>query len=91
MIVKLLIDFLTALCSFVVGLFPTAGPPSWWSDASGYIAQVWAYGNQLGSWIPWQVAAVCIPAVFVAIGIGVAIRTFRIILSLFTGGGGSAA
>lgn len=91
MITRLLMDFIAALINLITGLLPTSGPPAWWTSVSGTIADVWTYGAGLGAWFPWQLAAVCVPAIFGAMAIGFGIRLIRIVASLFTGGGGSAA
>jgi hypothetical protein len=90
-ITQALLSFVFAIVNGLLGLLPTSGPPTWWADTASAVAQVWSYGTQLGAWIPWNVAAVCVPAVFAAIGVGFGIKLVRIVVSLFTGGGGSAA
>lgn len=91
MITKLVMAFFVTLINLVLSILPSGGPPSWWSDAAGYIGTVWGYGTGLGAWLPWGLAAVCVPAVFVAMGVGFTIKIIRIIASFFTAGGGSAA
>lgn len=90
MITQLILDFLFGLFGLILGWLPTAGPPSWWADATDNVAQVWSYGASLGAWFPWALVAIVVPACFVALGIGLGIKVTRQVLSLFTAGGGSA-
>lgn len=80
-------DFL----SFLLGLFPTMTLPTWIGTVSGYIASGVETANGLHNWIPLE--ALRNGFVFVAAcgATVLAVRGFRILLSLFTGGGGGAA
>lgn len=91
MITTWLMDFASSLITFGIGLFPTAGPPSWFGDANGYIQQVLGYGSGLGAWIPWGYAGTVVAAVLSFWLVGFGIKVLRIVLSFFLAGGGSAA
>lgn len=91
MIVQWLFDALTTVLAFLLGLFPTITLPSWVDTATSYVQQGVAFANGWGAWVP--LAAVRNSLLFLLLvgGVVFSVRVFRIALSLFTGGGGSAA
>lgn len=91
MIVEALFNVFKAFVVFVIGLFPTGNAPTWITTANGYFSQIWGYGAGLGAWIPWPVVGQVFSAVLVAVALGLGIKIARVVFSMFTGGGGSAA
>jgi len=90
-IIEGLVVVLKAFLSFVVGLFPTSNPPGWLINASGTLQSVWDAASGLGAWIPFALAGQVIAAVLACMTLGLGIKLIRVVVSLFTGGGGSAA
>lgn len=91
MIVEAIFNVVGAFLAFVVGLFPTRDPASWVSSMGPAIQTVWNAAAGMGAWIPWSNVSAVVQAVIGAMLTGLAIRLIRVVLSLFTGGGGSAA
>lgn len=91
MIVEGLMSFFFALVRTVMQLLPSFNPPEAFTNANGWIADIWAAGAGLGAWIPWSVVGIATGMVIAAIGIGFAIKLVRIVASFLTAGGGSAA
>ena len=91
MIVEWIWRQVTQLLGALLDLFPSFSAPAWVTDVGSYAAQGVAFANGLSMWVPLD--ALRNTFVFL-LGVGVAVfavRTFRILLSLFTGGGGGAA
>jgi hypothetical protein len=82
------------ICAFLgwlLSLFPTITLPSWFTTINGYIADGVEVANGLSNWVPLDALR---NAFLFLMGLGMvvlAVRAFRIGLSLFTGGGGGAA
>lgn len=91
MIVEGVVKVIVAFFEFVVGLLPTRAVPGWVDSIGPSLQIVWNHANQLGAWIPWDAVGYVTAAVLSCMVIGLQIRLVRIVLSLFTGGGGSAA
>lgn len=91
MIVEGIVKVAVAFFKFVLGLFPTRNPPQWTESLASSLQTVWDAGAGLGAWIPWGNVAAVVQAVIACMITGLLIRLVRIVLSLFTGGGGSAA
>jgi hypothetical protein len=90
-ITQVLLELVFGLIDAGLGLLPTSGPPEWFATGSGYFAQVWGYGAGLGAWIPWDVVGLVLGSIGTCLAIAVVVRVARILISVFTGGGGSAA
>lgn len=83
-----------AICTFLgwlVHLFPTIAVPTWVNDIGGYAAQGVAAANGFHAWVPLEAMRNGFVFLLSCGGIVLAVRAFRILLSLFTGGGGGAA
>jgi hypothetical protein len=78
-----------SLFQLVVSLIPVGDPPAWWGDLAGYLGTIWGYCDQLGAWIPWSLAGTVVGAILDCLLVAMGIRVVRILLSLFTGGGGA--
>jgi hypothetical protein len=82
------------LCGFfgwLLGQFPTFTLPGWWTDTVSYLGQGVDLINVIHNWLPLTAIRNCL-VFLLAVQVSVlAVRAFRIVLSLFTGGGGGAA
>lgn len=91
MITEAIMNVFFSFTELLVSLVPSSDPPSWLSDGSGALAEIWGYGHGLGAWLPWSLIGVVFPVVIACIGLGLLIKLTRIVLSFLTLGGGSAA
>ncbi len=91
MVTEALLDVWFALMGGVVGLLPITAVPAWVLDSGDDLASVWGYADGLSAWIPWSFLAMVLAAIIAATLAGFGIKLTRIVLSLFTGGGGGAA
>lgn len=82
-----LVDFF----GFLLGLFPTIELPAWLDSAGTYAAQGVEAANGFGYWVPVDALGNAFVFLLVCGAVVFGVRVFRILLSLFTGGGGGAA
>lgn len=91
MIVEAFITVAMKVAGFFVGLLGTAQAPSWINSMSGQIADLVNLGSSVGAWVPWSHVGIALAALLAAVAASFLVRVARIAVSLFTGGGGSAA
>jgi Trk-type K+ transport system membrane component len=92
MIVKWLIDLVVELFGHVLSLLPDSlVQPADVQASIDTINSVLQSGSGLGAWIPYGQVFAAVSMLLGAIAIAIGIKVVRILLSLFTGGGGSAA
>lgn len=91
MITDALLGFLKTCVHAVLGGLPHFAVPDWLTNTGGAVATVLGYANSLGVWFPGTLAVAVFGAVMAAWAVGFTIKVCRMALSLFTGGGGSAA
>lgn len=91
MIVQWLWEALAAFLGWLVHLFPTFTVPVWAETMGGYISDGVSFANGWHMWIPLAAVRNCVVFLLAVSTAILAVRGFRILVSLFTGGGGSAA
>lgn len=92
MITEAILKFLGALGTFLLGLLPTVTLPAWLTSASSTLADAVAFIPLAASnWFPLQAIGHGITFILACSAIALGIRFARIAVSMFTGGGGSAA
>lgn len=91
MIIEWLVDALTAVLAFLLDLFPTVTVPSWVETSTSYVADGVAFINGWAAWVPLDALRNGLLFLLLCGAVAFSVRVFRIALSLFTGGGGSAA
>lgn len=91
MIVEAFVRLLVALARGVADLFDSIPLPSFWGNVDGWFASLAATGSGMSQWIPWTVILSGVAFVFACAVASFTIRLVRVFVSLFTGGGGSAA
>ncbi len=90
MIFELIVEAVTSVLSWVLGLFAFAMPA--WFDTSVTTLSGWlGQAGQFGGWLPMQAFSDVVTLLLAAYALSWLIRLTRIGLSAFTGGGGSAA
>lgn len=91
MITEALLNFFASIFDWLLGSLPTIEAPEWLSSISSVAGTVFGYANSMGAWFPtglaFAVAGTLVATWLIAFGI----KAARLVLSLFTGGGGSAA
>ena len=91
MVVLLVIRVLRGALFGVLGALPAPSMPNWWADLASSLATIAGYLNTMNAWFPVQLTVDIVVFLVAAQLIAFGIRLARIVLSLFTGGGGSAA
>lgn len=91
MITEAIFHVVTAVVNFVLGLMPSMTVPAWVDDAAATIQSGVGPILQLDYWLPIGAVGVVVTFILLAWATALSIRLFRIALSSFTGGGGSAA
>lgn len=91
MVTKAVWDAICTFLGFLVGLIPDVALPTWVDDVSTYMTQGMAFVDGMYNWIP--VGALGNASIFLMTvsGLVLTVRVVRIAISMFTGGGGSAA
>jgi hypothetical protein len=90
-IIDKVLDWLTSLVVAAFSLFPTWGLPTWWATATTKWAEIVAGISDLAHWVPLEAVFQVAAAIFLVSAFAFSVRIGRIIISLFSGGGGSAA
>jgi len=91
MIVQLFVQAMAALFALFLNLLPSWSAPSFLTDLASGLSSIASYTASTSVWIPWQAIAIAIPILVAAAFSALLIKGVRMILSLFTGGGGSVA
>jgi hypothetical protein len=84
-------DAIRTLLDLLLGLFPTVTMPTWVGMIADYFVQGVTVLNGMGNWVPLGAISTGLTFVLSCSAIAMTIRVARILISLFTGGGGSAA
>lgn len=90
MITLALLKLLAWIFGLLFSLFPTISVPDWLS-ISGPVGSVFGAAGSMGVWFPVQLVATVLATLLVVWGSSFLIKAARMVVSLFTGGGGSAA
>lgn len=91
MVTDAIIEWLGGVMDGLLGVFPTVEVPDWLESLSSVTGLVFGYANSMGVWFPAGLAATVAGAIIAAWLIAFTIKGLRIVVSHFTGGGGSAA
>ena len=91
MITRTIIQLLGGLVAWLVTIMPAPTMPSWYAPIPGFLASVGSAVSQFSYWLPVSLISTMLIFVTGARIFPVVIRIVRVVVSLFTGGGGSAA
>lgn len=91
MIIELIVRLLVGVVQLFSLMLGSLQPPAWLSGVSGQMSTLLGYGASMGAWVPWDVFGLAIAALGTCLAISFTLRIVRMAMSLFTGGGGSAA
>lgn len=91
MIVQWFMDGIAWLVHGVFSVMPAVAIPSWFIDSTTVMQGLFTNAQTMGVWVPIPLAITVATVLFASIMGGALIKLARIVLSLFTAGGGSAA
>lgn len=92
MITNALLSVINAALGFFIGLIPDSlNPPGWVSGSAAALVGFFSNAQSMGVWIPLDFAFLCAYALMSTYIGGGVVKMVRILISHFTGGGGSAA
>lgn len=90
MITEAIINVFAAVVAFLVGLLPSWTAPDWLGAAVSTMASAIGDITMLSGWVPVKAVGTAVAFMLACSGIGMAVKVARMVLSLSTGGGGSA-
>lgn len=91
MILEALVSAIAALVASIGDLFGSFEMPGWWDTIGPGLADLAGFAAGFGEWVPFGAAVNAVQFVVGAILLAFGIKVVRILVSLFTAGGGSAA
>lgn len=91
MIVEWIWGVLAGVFGWLLSLFPTTTLPAWVFTVHTFTVDAVSYINGWHMWVPLDAVRVGFLFLMSCSALVLLVRGFRIALSLFTGGGGSAA
>jgi hypothetical protein len=81
----------SALIGKVFSIMPPLPVPEWFTGSMAAIGSLFSAASSMGVWIPVPLALTVMAVIFTSMFGGAMIKLARSILSLMSGGGGSAA
>jgi hypothetical protein len=90
-IIEWLMSLAANLFDWMFSGLPAYTPPTWITGLSGAVAQVFAVAGSMGVWFPAPLVLSILLALLTFWVVSFGIKVIRLVVSLFTGGGGSAA
>lgn len=91
MVTDAIIAFFFNVVNMLLDLLPDVTLPEWATSSTGALATVLTYAGSMGAWFPTGLLGSVLLALSLTWLVGFLIKAVRIVLSLFTAGGGSAA
>lgn len=91
MILEALFAVLSFVLEAILDTIPDAEAPEWMGQGGTALSVAVQFGHSMGVWLPWNMLGVVVGAQLGSHLIGFGIKAARMVLSLFTAGGGSAA
>lgn len=91
MIIEFLMTVAANVFDWLFSGLPPYTPPDWLSGLSGAAAQVFSVASSMGVWFPATLVLTILGALLAVWLVSFGIKVARMAISLFTGGGGSAA
>lgn len=90
MVTDVLLGWLGALWSWLMGLFPVIDPPDWLAGTGDALTTVTDHIGGMGRWLPFGLLGAVLGTFFLILAAGFVVKVVRIVASFFTAGGGSA-
>lgn len=91
MVTDAIITFFGGVFEWLLGTMPEVQVPDWLNSTSGMVGTVFGYATSMGVWFPSGLALAVAGTLLTVWLVSLGIKIGRMVLSLFTGGGGSAA
>lgn len=91
MILEALFAIFSLILETILDTIPDSEAPEWMGQGGNALSVAVQFGHSMGVWLPWNMLAVVVGAQLGSHIVGFGIKTARMLLSLFTAGGGSAA
>lgn len=89
MIIQLLLSVIVGVIKTAISLMPQVAIPDWVVSAGDAVRTVMASAGGFAYWVPLALGVKVAATVMAVLAAGFLIRVGRMILSFFTGGGGS--
>lgn len=89
MIVTAILSLVAGLLEGLIGALPVFEVPDWLTAAGPMIADLLGATGVFSAWVPVALLLTVAAAVLASMAAGMALRSLRMVLSFFTGGGGS--
>jgi hypothetical protein len=89
MLIQLLLEVIVGLIELLIGALPALSVPAWLVGAGPMVSDLVSRTGAFSHWVPIGLLLTVASAVLACIAAGFAIRSVRMVLSFFTGGGGS--
>jgi hypothetical protein len=89
-IVEAFVNLLVGVADLIFSALGHAAAPGFVRNLGGQLSTIVDYSASMGAWVPWSALGVAIGAVMAAHVISLSVKVIRMLLSLFTGGGGAA-
>lgn len=89
MILDAVLSWLGGIVHGLLSVLPVVPVPGWINGLSGAMSSVFGTVSSMGVWFPGGLALSIILAVLAVWLVGLLINVARMVISLFTGGGGS--
>lgn len=91
MITDAILNFFGGVLHAILQALPVVAVPDWLASGSSAVSTVFGFVGSMGVWFPGPLALSIIGALLAVWLVGFGIKIARIVISLFTFGGGSAA
>lgn len=91
MITEAIIWVFSRLVAFLVGLLPGWEAPAWLTSTTSTLGNAVGHVGMLDGWLPIRAIGTVVVFILACAGLALALRFGRMLLSVATGGGGSAA
>lgn len=92
MIVQAFIDGVYSLFQWLLSTIPAdAAPPEWLQGGVAAMRSVLEYAGLLSTWVPVGLVVQMANLMVLAMVVNSSVKILRLVVSLFTGGGGGAA
>lgn len=91
MITEAIIWVFSRLAAFLIALLPSWEVPAWLVTVIATLADAVSMIGMLSGWVPVAAIGTAVAFILACSALGLALKFGRMILSLATGGGGSAA
>lgn len=91
MVTSGLIFVFAGFVKWIVDGLPDTGLPDWMTASTGAVGQVFAFADSMSVWFPTPLVFSIVGTLLAINLISFGIKIARMVLSLFTAGGGSAA